>query len=149
MNPGMTVWTGLALVAATAIGGACGGGTQGEAVLPDALADTAWRVESIGEAPVVDDTQPTLEFGEGGAVSGDGGCNRFHGSITVDAGQLRFGPFASTRRACPEPVMDQEMRYFAALEETVRMERRGPALVLLGADDAGPPRVRLVRDAPD
>ena len=56
----------------------------------------------------------TLEFGDG-QVSGDSGCNRFHGSFTVQGNALTIGPLATTRMTCDEELMVQEQQFLAAL----------------------------------
>jgi len=59
-------------------------------------------------------TRLTLEF-EDGKVSGDSGCNRFHGSFAVAGNALTIGPLATTRMACDGESMVQEQQFLAAL----------------------------------
>ena len=59
----------------------------------------------------------TLAF-TGSDISGNGGCNAFNGSYTIDlaSGSLHIGDLVSTKRACVEPGRaDLENAYFAAL----------------------------------
>jgi heat shock protein HslJ len=100
-------------------------------------------VEGIGGRGEVDGVRSTLGFrGDGdGGVYGSGGCNRYNGSITLEAGRLRFGPLASTRRMCPAAVMDQEQRFFEALAQTAGFERRGEFLIAI--DTGGADLIRL------
>ncbi len=56
----------------------------------------------------------TLEF-EDGEVSGDSGCNRFHGPFTVAGNALTIGPLATTRMACDDESTLQEQQFLAAL----------------------------------
>jgi heat shock protein HslJ len=61
-----------------------------------------WRLTELDGIPVVSrDTAstPTLTFTTTN-VTGFTGCNRLSGSITTSGDTLRFGPIASTRRAC-------------------------------------------------
>ena len=50
-----------------------------------------------------------LGFGEAlaiasdGSVSESGGCNRFHGSLTIEGARVSVGPLASARRMGPKP----------------------------------------------
>ena len=67
---------------------------------------------------------------------GSGGCNSFRGSYSLDGGTFRFGPIAATRRACPPPQMQQETRFFAALEATRGVRVEDGALLLLDAAGA-------------
>ena len=77
------------------------------------LAGTSWRVESLEETAVVPGVNSSLAFGEDGAVTGDGGCNRYHGTIGEGetATSLSVGPLAATRMACPPERMDLEGVY--------------------------------------
>ena len=102
---------------------------------------TAWRAAEIGGRAVADPVQSTLVFEDGDRVRGNTGCNSFQGSITRRGPFLSFGPLATTRRACPEAIMDQEQRFMAALDATRLFERSGPLLLLLGED--GVPLIRL------
>lgn len=102
------------------------------------LSGTAWLVEDIGGSGVVDGVRSTLGFradGDGG-VYGSAGCNRYNGSVTLEAGRLSVGPLASTRRMCPPAVMVQEQRFFEALAQTASFERRGAFLMALDAGGA-------------
>jgi heat shock protein HslJ len=63
---------------------------------------------------VVAGTRLTLEFHDR-QVSGDSGCNHFHGSFTVEGKGLTIGPLATTRVACDDKLMMQEQQFLAAL----------------------------------
>lgn len=112
----------------------------------DALRGRQWTlVELDGRAAVagLGGETPHLRLrADSARVEGSTGCNTFFGPYARGSGDaLRFGPLASTRRACAdaEPAA-QEARFVAALEATRRHALRGDTLVLL--DDAGP-RLRL------
>ena len=71
--------------------------------VPPGLEETAWEVTGYnnGRQAVVSPmpgTRLTLMFRDG-EVTGDGGCNRFHGSYTLEANALTIHPLAITRRA--------------------------------------------------
>ena len=69
-----------------------------------------------------------------GTISGDTGCNTFHGEYTLDGRKLHIGPLATTRKACPSSeASKQEAGYIAALESAVRIEQAGPQLTLFNA----------------
>lgn len=68
-------------------------------------------------------------------VSGSGGCNRLMGGFELDGRKLRFLPLASTRMACPEPLMTFERRFFSAVELVRGWRIEGGDLMLLDADD--------------
>lgn len=87
----------------------------------------SWRLVNMTEAnsptPMVppQNTEPTAEF-SGNRIAGSGGCNRFMGGYKIQDGQLSIGPLASTFMACEPPVMNQELKYLAALQGAQRYE---------------------------
>jgi len=94
-----------------------------EQVTRRSLTDNAWRVQSYnngqgGITTPVQGTTLTATFGQDGTVAGSAGCNTFRGSFTVEADALSFGPLATTRMACPAPILEQERQFLAALEAT-------------------------------
>jgi heat shock protein HslJ len=72
---------------------------------------TTWQLEDLGGRGVLDRAQATLAFPEAGRVAGQGSCNRFFGSVTVDGSRIGFGQIGSTRMACVAAVNEQESRY--------------------------------------
>jgi heat shock protein HslJ len=109
---------------------------------PPVLAGTAWRLEDLAGAGVIDRARASLEFPDTGRVSGSASCNRFTGSVTVSGAAISFGPLATTRKICPEALMNQETRYLQALASAARFEVRDAFLYLHTA--AGP--LRFVRE---
>ncbi len=103
---------------------------------------TAWLVEDIAGRGVIDRAQTTISFDAPGRVSGSTGCNRYSGVVTYDGEALRFGTLAATKRACVAALMDQEQRFFKAMEAV-----RGYALVASGSlhlrGASGEPVLRL------
>ncbi|TWU56321.1 META domain-containing protein [Rubripirellula reticaptiva] len=79
-----------------------------------------WLAEDIEGRGVVDRAQSTLTIAADGSVSGSTSVNRYHGMATINQKSIKFGPLATTRRAGPPALMDQEKRFAAALEKTVR-----------------------------
>ena len=108
--------------------------------VPLALWGTAWRLEDLAGAGVVDRVQATLEFPSEGRASGNGSCNRFNGVVTIDGSSIQFGGIAATRKACVEAAMNQEERYFAALRDAERFETDGQTLKVYVAGKAEPLR---------
>lgn len=106
----------------------------------EGLRGTAWVLEDLAGAGVVDRVQATLEFAEDGTVSGNGSCNRFHGTVTVTDDAISFSPQAATRMMCPEAVMQQETAYLAALESAKRFETDGTYLYIHAAGQPQPLR---------
>ncbi|MCZ7566636.1 MAG: META domain-containing protein [Burkholderiales bacterium] len=96
---------------------------------PPRLEGAVWEVTGFNNArhAVVSPaagSRITLSFAEG-TVSGDTGCNAFRASYRTDGSSIRFGPAATTRKACAEALMTQERAFLAALESalTWRVER--------------------------
>ncbi len=87
---------------------------------PPVIAGTlegAWLVADLngGGAPA----GVTIQFEAGdqntSRVTGNSGCNRFVGSWRQNGAALNLGPLASTRMACPAPIMETEQRLLAVL----------------------------------
>jgi heat shock protein HslJ len=118
-------------------------------VAGDALADEAqlaelvghWRLASFGAGSrgeaVLAETSLDVEFTEDGQIRGSGGCNRYFGSYELrGAGKLTIGPLASTRKACPEPIMRQESRFLGGLSNA-SMYRASEGGLEVGYDEGG------------
>jgi putative lipoprotein len=112
-----------------------GGGEGGR------LLGTAWRLEDLGGAGVVDRTQATLEFAEDGKISGNGSCNRFFGTASISGDIIKISPLGSTRMACIEEAFGaQEAKYLKALGDAERFTRDGSALLIYFKGSAKPLR---------
>lgn len=68
------------------------------------------------------------------AISGDTGCNRFHGPYRLDGGDLTIGPVATTRRAGSPEAMKQERAILAAIASVTGWRLGGDRIDLLRAD---------------
>jgi heat shock protein HslJ len=90
-----------------------GGG--GPNATSDVLAGTQWEILSIDGQPVVADEPLLLSFGHDGRVSGTTGINQLTASYSLTADYLTFGPLATTRRAGPPELLEQEHRVVASL----------------------------------
>ena len=111
-----------------------------EGPLPDGLAGTDWRAQTLAGEPVADDTAVTMEFVGPDRIAGKAACNRYNGPVRVEAGKLRIGPLLTTRMACPPPLMAAEAVFLAALEAATRLSRDNSALLLHGAAGTPPSR---------
>ncbi|MGG6293377.1 META domain-containing protein [Leptolyngbya sp. AN02str] len=94
------------------------------------LIDTEWLLEDLNGTGVLDNVQTTLRFAASDRIVGRGGCNRYSGSMTMDGNTLAVGAIGSTKMACPPAVMDQEIRFFTALQAANRIEQEGPYLLV-------------------
>jgi len=111
------------------------------------LAGTSWLVETMAGRAVLGETELTLRFGGNERISGNAGCNSFHGSFQLSGESLSFGPLASTRKACPEEILAQETGFLAALASTEQVSIEGGKILLLQPEGGGKP-IRL-RRAPE
>lgn len=117
---------------------------KSSAVLPLPLSGS-WLTEAIHNRGVIDDLQTVLEITADGKVSGSSGCNRISGKVAIDGSQMSFGPIMSTKMACAPAIMDQEIKFLAALEATRlwRIDEQRDKLILVDAH--GVTVLRLVR----
>lgn len=113
---------------------------------PGAIWGTAWLLEDLGGAGVLDRVEATLEFIESGKVAGRASCNRFFGSVEIDGDVLTFSPLGSTRMACAEAVAMQETKYLKALEAAERFVIDGSVLMIYSRELDAP--LRFTRTAP-
>jgi heat shock protein HslJ len=107
-----------------------------------ALYAQPWLVEDIGGRGVVDRAQTTMQLAEGGSVSGDTSVNSYQGRATIDGNEISFGPLATTRRAGPPAMMDQEAKFLKAAKtvSSFRFEATGLLSLL---NDSGDTVLRL------
>ncbi|WEK50720.1 MAG: YbaY family lipoprotein [Candidatus Kaistia colombiensis] len=108
------------------------------------LKNTEWLAEDIGGGSVLDIVQSTLVIGEGGRISGSGGCNRYFGTAIVQGGKIKIGPLGATQMACVPAQMEQERKFLDALGATKGFRLDDGKLTLL--DASGKPLMRLVKN---
>jgi heat shock protein HslJ len=92
-------------------------------------------VELEGEALADQGSAPYLELdAEASTLAGSGGCNRLAGGFEVGDAGFRFGPVATTLRACDEEIMRREAAFLAVLEaaDGVDLDDAGLALLAEG-----------------
>jgi heat shock protein HslJ len=82
------------------------------------------------------DVRVTAVFDEHGMVAGYGGCNNYFATYTAGGNKITIGPVGSTRKACAQPIMDQETAYFRALESAATYKIDGDRLTMRTAEDA-------------
>jgi putative lipoprotein len=81
------------------------------------LPGTSWTLVDLDGAEPVAETPPSITFTDEGSVLGSTGCNTFNGEVTIDGSELSFGPLATTRMACVDPVAsEQEQSFLVAME---------------------------------
>ncbi len=98
------------------------------------LAGSEWRPITILDDAFPDDFEAFIQFRGEGQLTGSSGCNRLTGRYQIDGDRLTIGPLASTRMACPEPLMEAEQRVHAALGQIASFKRDRVDLSLFDAD---------------
>ncbi len=108
----------------------------------DRLAGVYWVLVGMGDvsapAGVLEKVQVTLEYdAEEGRIFGSGGCNRYFGSVDVDAEALTFsiGPIGSGRMGCSEQIMAQESGYLNKLGDVTNFAIKDGMLYLFTSED--------------
>jgi heat shock protein HslJ len=104
-----------------------------------------WRAVDVNGVPVDAGAPVTLRL-HNGQASGTAGCNRYSGNFTVSRAQqqIRFGPLATTRMACPGQKMEQEGRFLSIMQAVTGYTFYGDGgLSLVAADGRA---IRFRRD---
>jgi heat shock protein HslJ len=139
----------LALLGLVLAGCAAGGPHPAQtaaAAEPGGLVGTAWRLEDLGGAGVLDRVEATLEFPDPVMVAGSSSCNRFFGTVSISGESIKISPLGSTRMSCPEATMNQEAKYLNALKDAERFTRDGSTLLIYCKGMAKP--LRFIRKEP-
>jgi heat shock protein HslJ len=91
---------------------------------------TDWVLEEIDGSAAVDRVQSTMRFQGNDRIAGWGGCNRYFANVRSGRNFFKVGPIGSTRRICPPVVMEQEERFFNALQKSRSIRMEGYQLVI-------------------
>lgn len=91
---------------------------------------TDWVLEEIDGSAAVDRVQSTIRFQGNDRIAGWGGCNRYFANVRSGRNFFKVGPIGSTRRICPPVVMEQEERFFNALQKSRSIRMEGHQLVI-------------------
>jgi heat shock protein HslJ len=99
----------------------------------DQIGERQWKLVSADGVVVPRNTRAYLELDEQkGQFSGNTGCNRMFGAVSVQARRVDFSNVGTTRMACAEPrVMRVESALVRALENVDRYRVRNNTLELL------------------
>lgn len=89
---------------------------------PQLETEHSYRVEWIGERPLIDRSHLTITFAADGRAHGNAGCNHWFAGYTMDGEHLRFEAPGSTRKLCAPALMEQEQRFLAALGQVQRWD---------------------------
>lgn len=104
-----------------------------------------WSKETDGSG---DQPARTIHFQADGKVTGFASCNNFFGSFVATDKTLEIGPLGTTRKACPEPIMQQETAFLAAIESTTAYYIDGSTLTM-GDGERTTLQLRLSKDQLD
>ena len=91
---------------------------------------TDWVLVEIDGGAAVDRVQATIRFQGNNRIAGWGGCNRYFANIRSGRNYFKVGPIGSTRRICPPVVMEQEERFFDALQKSTGIRMENDQLVI-------------------
>lgn len=89
---------------------------------PSLPLDTGYKVEWIGERPLIDRSHLTVTLGADGRAHGHAGCNRWFASYQTQGEELHFSQAGATRMMCAPALMEQEARFLQALGQVKRWE---------------------------
>jgi heat shock protein HslJ len=120
-----------------------------EVAVPDRdLVGTGWQLDSVTTAGAVNSVpagvRSMIEFDDEGAVVAFLGCNWARGSYDVRGDVLRFGPLATTKKACPPPASDVESELSTFLNGSVVYSIDGDTLILTARKVVGPGPTALI-----
>jgi len=108
----------------------------------DELLVGTWTITGVATGDsvdsVLDGTEPTITFGEGGDLTMETGCNTAGSSWELDGDELTVERARTTLMACDDPpgVMEQEAALLQALESAARVEIAPGTLTILDAEGA-------------
>jgi heat shock protein HslJ len=88
---------------------------QTENTLKIPLNGTEWQLVDWSENQPLTKEISTIAF-EKDSLSGSSSCNRYFAGYTIQEHNIQVGVIGSTRKACPEEIMTQEMLFLSALE---------------------------------
>ena len=103
--------------------------------------DKTYRVEWIGERPLIDRSHLTITLGEDGRAYGSAGCNHWFASYRRDGDALRFEQPGATRKLCAPALMEQEQRFLEALGQVQRWDVSGIGQLRLCPAEGTPNRL--------
>jgi heat shock protein HslJ len=111
-----------------------------------------WKLETYtdlqsGQKTPLADTEIVISF-DVNTFAGSAGCNNYTGRYSVDGAKLSLTPTATTRKACPPPVMAQEQSYLALLGQVAQYTVAGGTLTLAESSGAALLTYSEIKPAP-
>ena len=114
----------------------------GCASTPPLEQERTYRVAWIDEQPLLEGSHLTITFGTDDRAYGTGGCNHWFAGYGVEGEILRFSRVGSTRRQCTPALMEQEARFFQALQHVRRWDHSPLEELRLWPEQVKPIRLR-------
>ena len=110
-----------------------------------------WKLVSVDGMAAGISTRAYLELNaEQTRFSGNAGCNRMFGSVSVQGRRVDFSGVGTTRMACAEPrVRRLETAFVRALENVDRFRQRGNALELYDRNRLVIRLIAMTKQAPE
>lgn len=131
-------------IAWLALPGCAGNVEQVPGALPESVLDTTWEwvgtVTPVERFTVADPSRYTITLNPDGSVAALFDCNRGRGSYEASEHRIQFGPFATTRMACPEDT--QDFQFISQLERVTSYFVQDGQLFLEAPYDSGTMRFR-------
>ena len=105
-----------------------------EAGKSPSITDITWQLVRVdGQEIAQVGTEPAyLRLTHEGRAEGYGGCNRFFGQYRQTGDEIKFMPLASTRRACPTGMMEEDT-FLKALGSVQNWQQQNGVLRLYDA----------------
>jgi len=98
-----------------------------------------WTVQSFDGTEAHSEAPMSIEFEESGTITGSAGCNSMFGPLRQEAGGIRLGPLAVSRKACTPDILRLEQAFLKTVGAVkgYRTEANDQVLVLTdgGATD--------------
>ena len=88
---------------------------ESDVTQPNSIEGTVWKLISLTRQPILAESEITAEFTEG-RVNGTAGCNLYFADYQLDNAQLDIETIGSTKKACPNDLMEQETTYLNFLD---------------------------------
>lgn len=106
---------------------------------PSTLEGVQWRLVGFGVGETLPEEPEILLEIHGDQVVGNSGCNRYAGRLATgkSPGEIRLGPLAGTRMACPGEQMSLEQRFLEMLTSVSRFSFHFGRLVLTSVTEDG------------
>jgi len=89
---------------------------------PQLKTEHSYRVEWIGERPLIDRSYLSITLADDGRAYGNAGCNHWFSNYRLDGEKLSIGTPGSTRKMCAPALMEQETRFLESLSQVQRWD---------------------------